>query len=270
MVKFNLKKRLVSMLKLDTRRLFTSNFFYILIATCLIIPILILVMTKMMEGSPMNDQYGNPLLDEFGNPILMEGFKNVWQMLGSLSGEEQTMSMDIVSMCNINMMFFAIAVLICTFVSQEFRSGYVKNLFAVRSNKVDYVISKTLVGFIGGTIMILAFFIGSLLGGAIAGISFEIEGFNIINIIMCLLSKVGLVLVFSSIFVVMSVVGKEKLWVSLLAGLGVSMLLFMMIPIVSPLNATIMNVILSFVGGGLFAIGLGIISNLILKRTNLI
>ena len=89
----------------------------------------------------MTDLYQNPILDEFGNPVLMEGFKNVWQMLGSSSSNQGAMTMDLTSM-----------------------------------------------------------------------------------------------------------------------------LLFMMIPIISPLNATIVNVILSFVGGILFSIGLCVISNQILKK----
>ena len=268
--KYDFKKRLTSMVKLDLRRFFTSKFIYIIIGSCLIAPILILVMTKMMEGSPLTDQNGNPMLDEFGNPILMEGFKNVWQMIGSISGNSANMSMDITSMCNINMVFMAITVLVSMFISQEFRSGYAKNLFTVRSSKVDYVVSKSIVSFIGGTFMILAFFIGSLLGGVISGTSFEMHDFNVSNIVMCLISKIGVVLVFSSIFVLMSVVGKEKFWMSLIGGLAVSMLLFMMIPIISPLNATIFNVILSLVGGLIFSIGLGVISNIVLKKTRLI
>lgn len=268
--KFDFRKRLTSMIKLDIRRLFTSKFFYIIIGSCLIAPILILVMTKMMEGSPMTDQHGNAMLDEFGNPILMEGFKNVWQMLGSVSSSQVGMSMDITSMCNINMVFMTITVLVSIFISQEFRSGYAKNLFTVRSNKVDYVFSKTLISFIGGTFMILLFFVGSLIGGAITGISFELVDANASNIVMCLLSKIGLVLVFAAIFVLMSVAGKEKLWLSLVAGLGVSMLLFMMIPIVSPLNTTLINVILSLVGGVLFSIGLGIGSVAVLKKSRLV
>lgn len=269
--KFSFKKRLSSMVKLDFRRLFTSKFFYIIIGSCLIVPILILVMTKMMEGSPMTDQYGNPMLDEFGNPVLMEGFKNVWQMLGSVGGAENAMSMDLTSMCNINMVFMTITVLISLFVSQEFRSGYAKNLFTVRSNKTDYVISKTLIGFIGGMLMVLSFFVGSLMGGAISGISFELPSdVTLTNVFMCLLSKLGLVSVFASIFVLTSIIGKDKLWLSLVCGLGISMLLFMMISIVSPLNATIINVILSFVGGLLFSIGLGLISKAILNKSRLV
>ena len=268
--RFSFKKRLNSMIKLDFKRLFISRYFYIIIGCCIIAPILILVMTKMMEGTPMTDQNGNTILDEQGNPGLMEGFKNVWQMLGSVSGSNTGMSMDLVSMCNINMMYLGIAVLVCMFISSEFKCGYVKNLFTRRSNKIDYVFSKTLVSFIGGTIMLLSFFIGSLIGGAIVSISFEMVDFNMLNLIMCLLSKFGLVLVFASIFVVMSVAAKDKLWLSLLVGLGASMLLFMMIPTISPLDSTFMNVLLSFVGGLMFAFALGTVSNLILKKTRLI
>lgn len=270
MLVFNFKKRLSSMIKLDFRRLFTTPLFYIIVGVCLVVPILIFVMVSMMEGSVMTDQYGNTILDEFGNPVLMEGFKNIWQMIGSTSDSSTGMSMDITSMCNINMMFFAVAVLICLFIGQDFRSGYCKNLFTVRSSKLDYVISKTLIGFTGGIFMILAFFIGILLGGAIASVSFEMTNISIMNIFMSLLSKIGLMLVFSSIFVLMSVVAKQRVWLSLVGGLGIGMLLFMMIPIVSPLDATIVNVILSLIGGVLFAFGLGAVSNVILNKTNLI
>ena len=268
---FSFKKRLKSMITLDIRRLFTSKSFYIIICSCLIAPILILLMTSMMAGNPMTDKNGNIILDELGTPVYMEGFKNVWQMIGSVSSNNgAAMGMDIVSMCNINMVFMAIAVLVCMFVSADFRSGYAKNLFTIRSDKKDYVISKTIIGFIGGSLMLIFFFVGSLLGGTISGISFEMEGFNAFNIIMCMITKIGLVFVFASIFVVMSVVGKDKLWLSLIAGLGVSMLLFMMIPIISPLNANIMNVVLGILGGVIFAFGMGAISNIILKKTSLI
>lgn len=156
------------------------------------------------------------------------------------------------------------------FISSEFRSGYVKNLFTLRSNKKEYIISKTFVCFIGGASMIISFFIGSLIGGAITNLSFELVDINLLNVIMCLLSKVGIVLVFTSIFVLASVISKERLWMSLVAGLGIGMLLFMMIPIISPLDATIINVVLSLVGGIMFSIGLGAISNFILKKIRLI
>ena len=70
--------------------------------------------------------------------------------------------------------------------------------------------------------MVIAFFIGILIGGAVSCVSYELVDVNIINIIMCLLSKLGLVMVFVGIFVIMSVVGKDKIWLSMIAGFAVS------------------------------------------------
>ena len=47
--KNTLKKRLTSMLGVDVRRMFTSPLFYIMVFSSLVIPILIFVMTTMMD-----------------------------------------------------------------------------------------------------------------------------------------------------------------------------------------------------------------------------
>ena len=262
-------KRVRSMLKVDFRRMFTMPLVYIIVAACLVMPILITVMVTMMEGSVTVDP-------QTGAESVMEGFDSAWQIIGSVSGKEATdaaaggMSMDITSMCNINMLYFFIAVLVCVFVSEDFRSGYAKNLFTVRAKKSDYVFSKTLVCFVGGALMILAFFIGSLLGGAISGLPFDMVGFNVGNLIMSILSKMILVAVFVPIYLIMSVVAKQRLWLSILLSLMVGMFLFMMIPMLTPLNSTVMNVVLCLAGGALFGVGLGAVSNLILKKTSLV
>ena len=260
---YTFKDRLMSMLKVDFRRMFTIRFFYIMIGISLVAPILILVMTTMMDGTVNVDP-------TTGAETVIEGFDYVWQIIGTPSGASSAMSMDLVSMCNINMFYFAIAVLVCIFVSDDFRSGYAKNLFTTRSKKSDYVISKSLVLFVGGALMLIAFIVGSMLGGAISGLSFKLVGASASELIMCLLSKVLLVGVFVPIFLVMSVVGKQKLWLSLVCALGASMLLFTMVPMITPLNSTIINVILCLVGGILFNYGLGIVSNLILNKKSIL
>lgn len=267
MEKFNFKKRLLSMIKVDFRRMFTMPIYYLMVGISIVIPILILVMTTLMVGTESKD----PVTGEI--TIMEPIFTNVWQAIGSVSstsGGEQAMMLDLTTMCNINMMFFAIAVLVCIFVSDDFRSGYVKNLFTVRSNKKDYIISKTLVGFVGGASMILAYFLGAIIGGFIANLSFELINVELINIVFCMLSKVLLVGVFVPIFLVMSVVGKQRTWLSMIGAFMVSMLLFTIVPMISPLNSTLINVLLSFVGAVLFSIGIGAISNIILKKTSLV
>ncbi len=269
-MKNTFSKRLGSMLKVDFKRLFLSRSFYIIVAACLVAPILILVMTTMMDGSVSV----NP---QTGEETVIEGFDNVWQIIGSVSdpnasasGDMSAMSMDIVSMCNINMLYFAIAALVCIFVADDFRSGYAKNLFTVRAKKTDYVASKTLVLSFGASMMVLAFFIGSLVGGAVSGLSFEMVRFNALNLVWCILSKMVLVSVFVPIYLIMSVVAKQKLWMSILLSMMVGMFLFMMIPMLTPLNATLGNALICAVGGVGFGFGLGAISNLILKKTSLV
>lgn len=262
-MEFNFRKRLTSMLKVDLRRMFTMPLYYIIVGIALVIPVLILVMTSMMAGTETVD----PVT---GAVTIMEGFTNVWQAIGSASSANAGMSMDLVSMCNINMMFFGLAVLVCLNISEDFRSGYSKNLFTVRSDKKDYVISKTITGFIGGASMLIFYFIGSMLGGAISSLSFELVDVNLVNIFMCMLSKIFLVLVFVSIAIVMSVASKQRAWLSMILSFGASMLLFTMIPMITPLDSNITNVMLCLIGGIFFSVGIGAISNTVLKKTSLV
>ena len=256
-------KRMKSMLGVDFRRMFTSMLFYIMVGAAFVMPILILVMTTMMDGTVSV----NP---QTGQETIIEGFKNVWQIIGSVSGGEQQLSMDITSMCNINMLFFLVAVFVCIFVSEDFRSGYAKNLFTVRSKKSDYVISKTIVCFVAGAGMLIAFFVGAMIGGKFTGLPFTLEGATIFNVVMSMLSKIALMSIFVSIYVLASVFAKQKLWLSLLMAFGIGMLMFMMIPIITPLNAGVIHLLLCLVGGALFSFGLGFASKKILEKTSLV
>lgn len=254
-------KRLKSMLVVDFRRMFTMPFLYIMLGCCLVMPILILVMTTMMDGSVSV----NP---QTGAETVVEEFKNTWQAIGTLSNAP--MSMDITSMCNINILYFLLSVFVCVFVGADFRSGYAKNLFTVRAKKTDYIISKTAAGFVGGTLMLLAFFIGTILGGAIAGLSFEMNGFGIGGLVMCMLSKIVLVAVFVPIYLLMSVIAKEKTWLSIILSMMTGMFLFMMIPMITPLDANLLHVILCLAGAAMFSFGLGAVSNMKLKKNNIV
>ena len=256
-------KRLKSMLKVDARRMFTTPLFYIMVAICLVVPILILVMTNMNSGGGSMDHHG-------GSDMSMAAFENAWQIIGSAGGESSGASMDMTSMCNINLLYFAIAVLVCIFVADDFRSGYAKNLFTVRAKKGDYVISKTIICTVAGALMVLAFFIGTMVGGAMAGLSFDTGSAGTSGIIMCLISKMLLMGVFVSIYLIMSVIGKQKLWMSILGSCMVGMFLFMMIPMLTPLNSTILNVIMCLGGSVLFGAGFGIVSKKVLERTSLV
>lgn len=254
-------KRRNTLLAVDFRRMFRSRFFYIMVGICLVMPVLILVMTTMMDGNVTV----NP---QTGVETVVEGFDNVWQIIGSVSGSST--GMDMMSMCNMNLLYFIISVLVCIFVSQDFRSGYAKNMFAIRAKKTDYVMAKTIVCSLGAMAMLLCFVIGSFLGGAIAGLPFEMVGFTAVNLVMCILAKLLLAPVFVVIYLCMSIIAKEKTWLSILLSMMVGMLLFMIIPMMTPLDAGVMNVVLCLAGSILFSIGLGAVSSLILKKRDIL
>ncbi len=251
------------MLAVDARRMFKSRLFYILLAVSLLMPVLMTVMMAMMDGSVSVDP-------QTGVETVMQGPENTWQNVGTLPGGEAMGGNEVFMMCNINMMFMAVAVFVCLFISDDFRSGYAKNLFTVRAKRGEYVISKTLCGFVCGALMLIAYFVGSIFGGAIAGLSFDLFGLNAVNLVMCMLAKIFLMLVFVSIFVLISVAAKQKAWLAICGSLGGGMLLFMMVSMITPLNSTVINVALCAAGGAMFAFGLGGISKIILKRTSLV
>lgn len=259
-------RRLRTMLKVDFRRMFTMPLVYILVGSALVMPVLILVMTTMMDGSVTVDP-------QTGAEKVIEGFDNAWQILGSVSTAGMAageMSMDMTAMCNINLLYFIVAVPVCVFVAQDFRSGYAKNLFTVRARKSDYVISKTLVCFVAGGLMVLAFFAGTLLGGKIAGLPFTMEGFDMGNVLMSVAAKVLLIGVFVALYLMWSVIAKQKLWLSLVGSLCTGMFLFMMIPMLTPLDASAVHVLGCLAGSVLLGIGLGVVSDRVLSKTSLV
>lgn len=258
-------KRLKSMLRVDLRRTFKSRIFYIMIAFALVIPILMTVMMTMMDGTVSVDP-------QTGAETVIHGPENTWQSIGTLPTDKGAAmgGMDVMAMCNINMMFMLVSVFICLFISDDFRSGYAKNLFTVRVKKGDYVISKTIAGFICGTLMLLAYLVGAVLGGAISGLSFELHGLTAGNVVMCMLAKVFLMLVFVAIDVLVSVAAKQKAWLCICGSLAAGMLLFMTVSMITPLSSTMMNVIMCLAGGAAFALGLGACSNTVLKKTSLV
>lgn len=258
----SLKKRVKSMLRVDFRRMLRSKLFYILIACALVMPILMTVMMSMMDGSVSVDP-------QTGVETVMQGPENTWQNIGTLPGEPLGGD-EIFMMCNINMMFMAVAVFVCLFISDDFRSGYAKNLFTVRAKRGEYVISKTLAGFVCGALMLLAYFIGSVLGGAISGLSFSLNGLNVGNLVLCMLAKLFLMLVFVPIFTLISVAAKQRSWLAICGSLGGGMLLFMMVSMITPLGSTFIHVLLCAAGGAMFSFGLGAISRAVLKKTSMV
>jgi len=255
-------RRLSSMLKVDFRRMFTTRFLYIMTGICFAMPVLMLVMTASIGGAPA--------ASAVNAAASSDTFTNAWQAIATIKSETDPTAMGLTTMCNINMLYFFIAVLVGVFVADDFRSGYAKNIFTVRAGKADYVISKTLVCFAGCALMFLGFFAGTVIGGGIAGLPFDTQTAGVSGVIMCMLSKIGMAAVFVGIDFALCTIAKGRTWMSITGSMIAAMLLYMMVPMVTPLDSGILNVILCFVFGTLICTGCGAGSCAILKRTSLV
>ena len=267
-------QRLGSMLEVDSRRMFTGSLFWICLGCAFAIPILVLVMTSMVGG-----ENGGMMFTNTWQIIGTEG-TNMFAMMGAAMGggdgaaatgaDAAAGMMDMTFMMNINLMYFLAGVFLCLFVAEDFRSGYAKNLFTVRAKKTDYVASKTIICFIAGVLFLLAFFLGGILGGSIAGLPFTLGSAGAAGLIMCMLAKIFLMAVFVAIFLLIAVFARHRSWLSICLCLFGGMLLFMMIPMMTPLDSGVINVGMCLAGGVIFSAAIGAASNMILKRTSLV
>ena len=237
------------LLAMDLRRMLIQKLFYIMLGISFVLPVLILVMTAAAGGTGE------------------EMFTSVWQAIGSADGG---ISMDLTAMCNINLVYFLAAVFACLFTADDFRSGYCKNIFAIRAGKADYVFSKIAVCFITGALMLLAYFAGAMLGGRIAGLSFAMDGFGIWNLIMCMAAKIFMMSIFAAIYVLMGVTAKRRAWLSILLSFTVGMFMFMVIPMMSPLTSGLINAVMCLAGGVIFTAAIGGAGRLVLGKTDII
>ena len=87
---------------------------------------------------------------------------------------------------------------------------------------------------------------------------------------MSMLSKILLTAVFIPIYLLGSVIAKSKTWLGIVLPFMIGMLMFAMIPIISPLDATVMNVVLCAAGGAMFSIGLGALSCMVLSKKDIL
>lgn len=255
--------RLRTMLSVDIRRILHTKLIPIMAGISFLMPILILVMTSMMDGSVSVDP-------NTGAETVIEGFESVFEIIGTVSGTEAGEVSALSAMCNINLLYFLISVTVCLFVARDFQSGYVKHLFAVRPRRWDYVLSKTLTGTAYGVVFLLLFFLGALLGGAVASVPFTLVGTSVVHVAFCLLAKLMLVPLFVGIGVCASVFAREKSWLSVLLSLAVGMLLFMAVPQLTPLNAELTQVVICLLLGASLALGFGFAGTLLLEKTDIL
>lgn len=85
-----------------------------------------------------------------------------------------------------------------------------------------------------------------------------------------MLAMLGMAAVFVGIDFATSAAAKEETWLSIIGSMVAAMSLYMMVPMVTPLDFSIINVTLCFAAGGLICAGLGAISCHVLKKISLV
>jgi len=253
--------RLKSMLKLDFYRLFHTPAFYIMLLFAAIIPAMVLGMSGM-EPPAVTTPHS---VSAAPSAPAIE-YTNTWQLIESTGGSAAADNpMDFSGYANINMLFIFAGLLMSIFVSHDYSSGFVKNIFTVHSKKTDYVLSKSAVGLFSGAGMIITYVLGTVLSGWLAGKSFDVNGSGLI---LCLASKLFLMGVFCPLFLGIAVFFRNRLWLTIVFTFLLGMMFYPAASAAS-LNATVITVLMSFIAGAGGAAAFGSVSNLILKRRDL-
>ncbi len=246
------RQRVGSMIRMDFYRLVHTPLLYIMVAVSALIPALVLSMVSANE------------------PGAAQTFTNVWQVVEMVQGGADGLGiMGMALLCNINMVFIFAAILVSIFVSHDYSSGFIKNIFTVHAKKVDYVVSKTVVGVFAGGGMVLAYLIGALLAGVLAGKSFDTGSAGAIGVVMCVLSKICLMGVFVPLYLAVAVFFKQRLWLTIIGAFVVGILFYPVAMFSAPLNSTLLNVLLCVAGAFLLGGAVGWVCDLILRTRDL-
>ena len=247
--------RVKSMIKLDFYRLFHTPLFYIMLAVSAIISAMLLSMAGVETTAP--------------DGTIQAGIEltNVWQIVESLGGSAVADNpLDFAGFANINMLYIFAGLLMAIFVAHDYSSGFVKNIFTVHSKKVDYVISKTLIGIFSGAGMIIAYVIGAVIAGLITGKSFDVD---MAGLAMCLISKLFLMGIFCSLFLGIAVFFRNKLWMTIIFTFLFGMMLYPAAS-VATLSSTVVTMLITLIAGVIGAVVLGAASTQILNRRDLV
>ena len=185
-------KRIKGMLSVDFYRLFHTPLFYIFLAIAAIIPAMIIGTTGMD-----NSQTGAL-------------FTNVWQAIAVES--PLYVVQNIGQYANMNMVFIFGGIMVSIFIGHDYKSGYVKQLFTTHAKKQDYMMSKSLTCAFAIVCMCITYLIGTILAGALVGLSFSV---NFGSLVCALLGKLIMSLGWASLYVFLNIIFRKHFWISI-------------------------------------------------------
>lgn len=187
--------RIKSMLGVDFYRLFHTPLFYIFLIIAAFIPALILG-SGGMEGP---DGTTGALL-----------YTNVWNAVAAdtplyaFSG--------IGEYANMNMVFIFGGIMVSIFIGNDYKSGYVKQLFTTHAKKQDYMISKSITCAFAMACMCITYLAGSVAGGLFVGLDFSV---NAGSLVIAIVSKMIMSLGWASLYTFLNVIFRRYFGVSI-------------------------------------------------------
>ena len=189
-------ERLKGMLGVDFYRLFHTPMFYIFLCIAAIIPAMILSMT----GMPGPDGTAAPM------------YTNTWQIIAA--DTPLYVVSDIAEYANMNMVFIFGGIMVSVFIGHDYKSGYVKQLFTTHSKKQDYMMSKSIVGAFSMACMCITYIVGSVIAGALVGMSFEV---NIGSLAAAVLGKMIMSLGWASLYTFLNIIFRRYFGISIVS-----------------------------------------------------
>ena len=187
-------RRIQGMLGVDFYRLFHTPLFYIFLAIAAIIPAMVSAMTMMP------DQNGNTM-----EPL----YSNVWQIIAA--SKSLYVIEGIADYANMNMVFIFGGIMVSIFIGNDYRSGYVKQLFTTHAKKQDYMISKSLTCAFAMACMCITYFIGGTVGGLFVGYETDV---NVGSLIIAILGKMIMSLGWASLYTFLNVIFRKYFGIS--------------------------------------------------------
>lgn len=215
-------KRLKGMLGVDFYRLFHTPMFYIFLGIAAIIPAMILGTTGMESGNGAAAMY-----------------TNTWQIIAA--DTPLYIVNDIGEYANMNMVFIFGGIMVSIFIGNDYKSGYVKQLFTTHAKKQDYMMSKTLTGAFSMACMCITYLLGSVCAGLFAKTSFEV---NVGSLILAILCKMIMGLGWASLYTLLNIILRRYFGISIASSffLGTGILIIGAGAIIG--NSSILNIFL--------------------------
>lgn len=188
-------KRLKGMLGVDFYRLFHTPLYYIFLAIAALIPALI-IGTSGME---------NP-----DGTTAAALYTNVWNAIAADTPLYAFSNMG--EYANMNMVFIFGGIMVSIFIGNDYRSGYVKQLFTTHAKKQDYMMSKTITCAFAMACMCVTYLLGAIGAGALVGMSFEA---NMGSVILAFLSKMVMSIGWASLYTFLNVIFRKYFGISI-------------------------------------------------------